>query len=206
VRTDTGEVPFLAYLLTGLLPWLALQEGVMRAASSIVDRRNVIKKVIFPAELFPITMVMSSFVHNIIGFLIFLLAFFIWQGGVSLFQLSFIAGIFMVQIALTTGLSLLFSSLTVYLRDIVQVLGMVFQALFYMSTILFPITAIPDRLKFFISLNPATSLAEAYHNVILYNKLPEISGMIYLFTFTSLVLIIGVYMFRKLKAGFADVL
>jgi len=206
VRADTGEIPFLVFLLSGLLPWFALQEGVMRGASSIIDKRHVIKKVIFPAELFPITAVTSSFAHHGIGFLIFLVVYFFWKGDISLFQISFTAGILFMQIVLTTGLSFLFSSLTVYLRDIAQVLGIVFQALFYMSTILFPMTAIPDKLKFFISLNPVTSLSEAYHNVILYNRSPEVGGMIYLSVVTVFAFVGGVYLFRKLKRGFADVL
>lgn len=206
IKADTGEIPFLAFLLTGLLPWFALQEGVLRGASSIIDKRQVIKKVIFPAELFPITAVTSSFVHHGIGFLIFLLVYFLLKGDISLFQISFTAGILFIQMVLTIGLSLLFASLTVYLRDITQVLGLVFQALFYMSTILFPITAIPDKLRFFISLNPATSLSEAYHNVILYNRLPEVGSMIYLNIVTISVFIGGIYLFRKLKRGFADVL
>ena len=206
IRVDTGEIPFLAFLLSGLLPWFALQEGVIRGASSIVDKRHIIKKVIFPAELFPITAVTSSFAHHGIGFLIFLVVYFIWKGDISLFQIYFTAGLVFIQIVLTTGLSFIFSSLTVYLRDIAQVLGMVMQALFYMSTILFPITAIPDKLKFFISINPATALSEAYHSVILYNRLPEAGSMIYLNVVTVFVFIAGVYLFRKLKKGFADVL
>jgi len=206
IRVDTGEIPFLAFLLSGLLPWFALQEGVIRGASSIVDKRHIIKKVIFPAELFPITAVTSSFAHHGIGFLIFLVVYFIWKGDISLFQIYFTAGLVFIQIVLTTGLSFIFSSLTVYLRDIAQVLGMVMQALFYMSTILFPITAIPDKLKFFISINPATALSEAYHNVILYNRLPETGSLIYLNVVTVFVFIAGVYLFRKLKKGFADVL
>ena len=206
IRADTGEIPFLVFLLSGLLPWFALQEGVIRGASSIVDKRHIIKKVIFPAELFPITAVTSSFAHHGIGFLIFLVVYFIWKGDISLFQIYFTAGLVFIQIVLTTGLSFIFSSLTVYLRDIAQVLGMVMQALFYMSTILFPITAIPDKLKFFISINPATALSEAYHNVILYNRLPETGSLIYLNVVTVFVFIAGVYLFRKLKKGFADVL
>jgi ABC-type polysaccharide/polyol phosphate export permease len=206
VRVDTGDVPFFAFLLTGLIPWFALQEGVLRGASSIVEKRHVIKKVIFPSELFPIATVLTSLLHHGIGFFLFLLIYFLWQGEISLFQISFITGLVLIQLILTTGLSLLFASLTVYLRDIYQVLGMLFQALFYMSTILFPMTIVPDRLKLFISLNPVTSLSESYHSIILYNRLPEIGHIIYLSFVTLAVFIGGVYFFRKLKSGFSDVL
>ncbi len=206
IRVDTGEVPFLAFLLSALLPWFALQEGVLRGASSILDKRHIIKKVIFPAELFPISAVISSFIHHGVGIILFLLFFFIWKGGVSPLQIFFLSLIFSLQIILTIGLSLFFSSISVYLRDIIQVLGVAFQAIFYLSTILFPITAIPDKLRTFILLNPITSLSEAYHSVILYNQSPNIGGMIYLNIVTFFAFVGGAYFFRKLKRGFADVL
>ena len=206
IQTDTGEVPFFAFLLSGLLPWFAFQEGVMRGASSILDKRHVIKKVIFPTELFPLSSVISAFIHNGVGILIFLCGFFMWKGNISIQQISFIMVLLFLQILLTSGLSLLFSALSVYIRDIIQVLGVVFQAIFYMSTILYPITSVPETLKTFIKLNPVTALAEAYHNTILYGRCPEIRDMIYLLFFTIGALIVGIYTFRKLKRGFADVL
>ena len=51
IRADTGEIPFIAFLLSGLLPWFVLQEGVVKGASSIIDKRHVIKKVIFPLQI-----------------------------------------------------------------------------------------------------------------------------------------------------------
>lgn len=206
IQTDTGEVPFLAFLLSGLLPWFALQEGVIRGASSIIDKRHIIKKVIFPVWLFPLSSVMSSLIQHGVGIIIFLSVFFIWKGDVSIIQISFIIALLSLQILLTSGLSLFFSSLSVYIRDIIQILGVAFQVIFYTSTILYPITAVPEGLKTIILLNPATALAEAYHNTILYGKYPEIGGMIYLLTLTTVVVIAGIYVFRKLKKGFADVL
>ena len=206
IQTDTGDIPFLAFLLSGLLPWFAFQEGVMRGASSIVDKRHIIKKVIFPLELFPLTSVLSSFVHNGIGILIFFIGFFTWQGSISVTQIFFIAALLSLQIILTSGISMLFAALSVYIRDIIQVLGVIFQLLFYTTTILYPMTAVPDKLKAVILLNPFTPLVESYHNAILYGKSPEIGHIIYVLILTVVFFSAGVYFFRKVKKGFADVL
>lgn len=206
IQTDTGEIPFIAFLLSGLLPWFAFQDGVLRGASSIVEKRHIIRKVIFPAELFPLSSVMSAFIHHGIGIIVFLFAFFLWRGHVSAIQLSAVIGLLSLQILLTSGLSLLLSSLSVYLRDITQVLGVAVQMIFYMSTILYPITSVPKQLRLFILLNPVTSLTEAFHNVILYGKSPGTGNIIYLTVVTAASLVSGIYLFRKLKKGFADVL
>ena len=206
IQADTGEIPFIAFLLSGILPWFALQDGVVRGASSIVDKRNILKKVIFPAELFPLASVISALIHNGIGIIIFLFVFFIWKGTVSPLQLFAIVGLLSLQIVLTSGLSLLFSSLSVYLRDITQILAIVFQLFLYASPIFYPITFVPERFKTIIHLNPFTALIESYHNVILYGKYPETGSMVYLMVFTIGAAYTGIYIFRKLKSGFADVL
>lgn len=206
IHTDTGEIPFLAFLLSGLLPWFALQEGIVRGASSIVEKRHIIKKVIFPAELFPLASVISALIHHGIGIIIFLSVYFFWKGTVSPVQLFAIVGLLSLQVVLTSGLSLLFASLSVYVRDIIQILGIVFQVIFYLSTILYPITSVPEEFRTVILLNPFTTLTEAYHEVILYGRYPGPGSMIYLLALTIGAAYAGTYVFRKLKGGFADVL
>jgi ABC-type polysaccharide/polyol phosphate export permease len=206
VQSDTGDVPFFAFLLSGILPWFAFQEGITRGASSILEKRHLIKKVIFPLELFPLSSVLSSFIHYGIGMIMFISVYFIWKGEVSLFQIFCIVFLMVLQIFLASGISLIFSALSVYLRDIIQILGVAFQVLFYISTILYPITAVPGSLKILVQLNPVTAMAEAYHNAILYNRAPELYDAIYLICFTLLSVASGIWVFRKLKNGFADVL
>jgi len=206
IHTDTGEIPFLVFLLSGLLPWFALSEGILRGASSIVDKGYIIKKVFYPSELFPISAAISSFIHHGIGFFVFLLIFFISKGGILPFQIPALVFLLLLQIMLTIGLSLLLAAISVYLRDVLQLLGIAFQALFYLTTILYPITSVPKSLTRFIDLNPFTSLIEGYHNVILYGKYPEIGNILYISATTVIAMLSGVFIFRKLKKGFADVL
>lgn len=206
ISTETGEIPYLPFLLSGLLPWLALQEGVVRGASSIVDKGFIIKKVFYPPELFPVSAVLSSFILHGTGFLIFLIVFFVYKGGIAPFQIPILCVLIFFQIMLTVGLSFLLSALSVYIRDILQVLGVVFQVLFYLTTIIYPMASVPDGLKTVVGLNPFTPLVEGYHDVILYGRYPEIKGMFFLFVISAVVLLSGTLLFRKLKKGFADVL
>ncbi len=206
IHTNTGEIPFFVFMLSGLLPWFAFQDGVFRGASSIIDKRHVIKKVIFPVELFPLSSVVSSFIHYSFGIILFISAYFIWKGEVSVIRIIIFILLLCIQILFTSGLSLLLSSLSVYIRDIIHILGVALQVIFYMSTILYPLSAVPEKLKIIIMINPVTVLTEAYHDVILYNKYPEIFMLSYLLLTTFSIFIAGVFLFRKLKKGFADVL
>lgn len=206
ISVETGEVPYLPFMLSGLLPWFALQEGMTRGASSIVDKGFIIKKVFYPSELFPVSSVLGAFAHHGIGFLIFLAVFFIYKGGIALFQLPAIGLLLFLQIMLTIGFAFLLSALSVYIRDILQVLGVIFQALLYLTTILYPASSVPKRFKPIVDLNPFTWLIEGYHSAILYGRYPEMSSILYLLIFAVMSLLIGAFVFRKLKGGFADVL
>jgi len=78
--------------------------------------------------------------------------------------------------------------------------------LFYLSTVLYPLAAVPEKLRLIVYLNPFTSLSESYHSVILHGSLPETGSMIYLLAATFLSAVTGVWVFKKLKPGFTDVL
>lgn len=206
VIVDTGEMPYLAFLLSGIMPWFALQEGAINGASSIVDKEFIIKKVFYPSELFPLSAVLGAFVHHGTGLLIFLIIFFIYQGGITFSIIPALFSLVFLQMLLTTGIAFFLSALSVYIRDVLQIVGIVFQTFFYMTTILYPLTSVPERFKKIIVLNPFTHLIEGYHNVILYGKYPELTGMVFLSIFSAAVFLSGVYIFRKLKKGFADIL
>jgi lipopolysaccharide transport system permease protein len=141
-----------------------------------------------------------------VAIVIFIVAFMIWNGSVSAMQVILIPLLLSVGAIMTAGFALLFSSLSVYLRDVLQILSTALQAVFYMSPILYPLSAVPEKLRFFIRLNPVTSLAESLHSVILFDRLPEVIDMGYLLAVTVIATVSGYYVFRKLKKGFADVL
>ena len=178
----------------------------MSGAHSIVNKANIIKKVFFHVWLFPLSSVVSSAIRHGITFLIFLIIFFMHQGMPSLYQIGFLLFLFSFQIILTTGIVFILSSLTVYIRDVLQMLGISLQVLFYLTTILYPFQSVPEKLKIFLYFNPVTPIIESYHAVILYAKIPSLFQIIYIMSLSFFCLFIGRFVFRRLKQGFADVL
>ena len=209
VRVHFGdtEMPFFIYLFTGLFPWFAIQEGIMRGASSIVDKGFLIKKVLYPAELFPINAVISAVVQHGIGFFLFLVWFFLaYKGDIRVLHIIGLPLLISTQIMLTMGFAFLLAALTVYVRDIVQILGVVLQGVFFLTPIVFSMSSVPENLKRLILLNPFALLIEGYHSIILYNTYSVDGKTICLISFAALIFSSGLYIFRKLKKGFADVL
>jgi len=201
-----ADTPFIIFLLSALLPWFALQEGLSRAASAIVGRRDMVRKIHFPVQVFPLAAAAAAYVVHGIGYGLFLLALALWQGGLPLTTMGAVILLLALQFSVTAGLGLLLAALTVYLRDTAQVLGLTLTALFYTAPILYPLTLVPENFRGLAHLNPFTVFAEAYHGAVLTHAWPEPSVLWGITLFAAGALSLGAYLFRRLEPGFADVL
>lgn len=200
-----GDLPFLVFLLAGLLPWFAFQEGVMKGTGSLIAHRDVIKKVAFPVKIFPIAALSAGFIIHLCGFILFISVFFIWQGmaWLTLLALVLLLGL---QWLLMAGLVLGLSALTVYIRDIQQVVNALMPAMFYTAPILYPLALVPEHLRWLLLINPFTPYAQSYQNVVLLGQWPALHTWLVLLTVAALAFGLGYALFRRLQNGFADVL
>lgn len=199
LRTDN----FAAFLFCGLLPWMAIQEGVSRASTAVTDNAALVKKLRFPAEILILSVVMAALIHEAIAGAIFLVALAVtgdlaWQ-GLPLLLLAL-----PLQVALTLGLGLLLGSVHVFFRDIAQVLGMVLTGWFYLTPIVYPLDMVPERLQPWIAWNPLTSLVELYRQALLGGRLALVPGMAGLVVAALVLLFAGSRIFARLKASFPD--
>ncbi len=206
----SGTQSFLVFLLTGLFPWMAFQEGCMRAATSIIDNAEAVKKIPFPLESLPLGVIISSACMHLTALTIFVIAYgvYLWIKSHTFLPLTvvFLPAFIFFQLLATLGISLFLAAICTYLRDLIQVFNLLFQVWFYATPIVYPIYMIPKKLQPFVMMNPLTGLIELYRDVILKGKLSFAPYKIWSIIFVCLVLWLGVTIFKRLKPGFADVL
>ena len=201
-----ADTPFIAFLLSALLPWFAFQDGLIRATSAILNRRDVVCKIHFPVKVFPLAATAAAFIAHGFSYVLFLAAFALWQGGISLTAMSAVIALLTLQLMLTAGLGLLLAAVTVYLRDIAQVLGLVLAVMFYTAPILYPLSLVPERFHGLVQCNPFAIFAEAYHGAVLAGVWPTPMTLVLLVLLAVGALAAGTYVFRRLEPGFVDVL
>ena len=201
-----ADTPFIVFLLSALLPWFAFQEGLNRAASAILNRREMIRKVHFPVIVFPLAAAATAFMVQVGSYLLFLTVWALWRGRFSMNALGAVAVLLGLQFAVTAGLGLLLAAFTVYLRDTTQVLSLLLAVIFYTAPILYPLTLVPAEFHSLIRFNPLTAFAEGYHGAVLVGVWPEPLLLTGLILFATGVLVVGVHVFQRLEPGFADVL
>lgn len=194
---------FAVFLFCGMLPWMAFQEGVQRAATAITDNAALVKKLTFPAHVLVLTVVLTALLHEVIAAVVFL-GVLGALGHVSWGTLPLLALAVPLQIALTLGLGLALCTFQVFFRDTAQVQGMVFMGWFYLTPIVYPIGIVPERYHPILEWNPMTALVTLYRQAILGDSLVPPPGTGLLAILALLLLALGGWLFRHFKPAFVD--
>ena len=162
----SGLEPFAVFMFCGILPWTWFSSSLLESSAVLVSNGNLIRKVLFPAEVLPIVTVLSGLVHFCLGLPI-LAAFLIYYGvAVTPTDLLWLPVIVLVQLVLTFGLALLVSALTVHFRDVRDLLANLLTLWFFATPIIYPLAQAPESVRRLLNLNPFTHLAISYQEVL----------------------------------------
>lgn len=194
---------FAIFLFCGLLPWMAVQEGISRATTAITENAELVKKMSFPSGLLVWAVVLAALLHEAIALSLFLVVLGV-TGQLSISGMWILVVAAPLQIGLTAGIGFLAAAVNVFFRDIAQINTMLLQGWFYLTPIVYPLSLVPDRFESFMSLNPLTVLVTLYREALLGGELPPLSSLTPLVVATTLALAIGLLVFRRLKPVFAD--
>lgn len=202
-----GEVTrdYTLYLAAGYLPWLLFQESVMRSSNCIVENSNLVTKTVFPSEIVPLSIFLSSLISHLLA-LALVLALVVWRSG-ALSPMSLMLPIYMGLLGmLAVGVGWIFASLQVYLRDTTQIATVIMTCWFWVTPIFIGETQIPQKFRFLVHWNPLAGVVRAYRERLLSLRPPSIEDLVFLAGWSIVVFFCGGLFFRHLKRGFADVL
>ena len=199
-----SDIPnYAVYLCCGLIPWQYFSAVVLRGAATIVDNGNIIKKVYFPREILPISLVISEGVNFLISTLI-VIGFVIF-GGIGLSQyIIWYFLILAIQFLLSIGVAFLVSSITVYFRDLLHIFGILMQLFFYATPIAYALDSVPDKLRWIVKINPMSYIIDGYRNIFYNRTAPNLHGLMIAVFMAVGFIIIGYLVFKKLEKRFAE--
>lgn len=196
---------YTMYLFCGMLPWLLFQETVMRSSVSLIDHANLITKTVFPAEVVPVSIFLSSLIHHLIALALVVAGAAIWVKQIS--PMIVLLPIYMFFVGLlAVGVAWVASSLHVYLRDTAQVVTVVMTLWFWVTPIMISEQQIPQRFHAVVMFNPLSWVVRAYRYRVFSNVWPPWQEVAVLAAYSTAVFVLGGLFFRHLKRGFADVL
>lgn len=200
-----GKFDFALFVFVGVLLHAILGEAITRSSTLVVGNANYVKKVIFPLEILPVTVIGAAAFHAVIAIAILLAGVLLLGGGLH-WTVLWLPLLVLPLLVLSLGLAWGLAALGVFLRDTAQVTGVLASVLMFMAPVFYPVSALPAAVRGWLYLNPLTFVIEQARAVIFAGQAPDLP-MLALFAGISLLVAQGGYwFFQKSRNGFADVL
>ena len=195
---------FYLYLIIGMMPWTFFSSSVQGGSTCIRAQSDMVKKIYFPREVIPIAYVTSAFVNMLLSFIIVFLAVLISGFGFKLQALIYLPLIMVIEYLFALGIAFIVSSITVYFRDLEQIVGVIMMAWIYITPIMYNMEYIPEQYRPLIVLNPMTPIVEVYHQILYYRMIPTTNYLLLAGGASLAVFVVGFLVFTKLDKNFAE--
>ena len=203
--TEQSTSQYAVVLFAGLLLFTLFAECLNRAPSLILNNTNYVKKVAFPLEIRPWVNLGAALFHFAVSLCVWLVFYAILFGLPP--ATAVLLPVVLIPLVLTTmGLSWLLAAAGVYLRDVGQVVSVATSALIFLSPIFYPLSALPEKLRPFLYINPLTLAVEQARDVLIWGTMPDWTRFGIFMACGIAIALVGFAFFQKTRKGFADVL
>jgi lipopolysaccharide transport system permease protein len=205
VENQHSNLEFAMILFAGLIVFNIFSDCISRAPSLITSNSNYVKKIIFPLEILPGVALGSALFHSSVNLIVWLLSYLVIFGLPPVTAL-FAPIVIMPIILLTLGLSWFLSALGVYLRDIGHLVGLFITVNLFISSIFYPLSALPHEYQNLVMLSPIAAVIEEFRRVMFFGVIPNWNTILSHLFICGCVAITGFAWFQKTRKGFADVI
>jgi ABC-type polysaccharide/polyol phosphate export permease len=204
VPVERGFSTFPEFLMAGLLPWMAINEGIARSSSALTDNAVVVKKAVFPLETLVLSVVLAAVVNQLVAFFVFAVYVF-FLGHFSPAWILLAVPALTLQILLTYGIGCFAATVTAFVRDAGQAIGILLTVVFFATPIVYPASLVPERYRPLLDANPMTHLVSWYRTAFTLHERPPVISVVYLTLVSSLAALAGTALFVKARSHFADI-
>jgi len=200
-----NKYAYAIYLMSGMLCWMLFSEIFSRCIGIFTDNANIIKKMSFPKIVLPATVVLSSVINNLILFAAIAVVF-AFLGHFAGVNLIFLPILSVITMMLAVGFGLFFGVINVFMRDVGQIIAIVLQFLFWLTPIVYMTSILPSNLQELIYINPLVGVVSGYHDILIYDKTPDFSLLIYPIIIGAASLGAAFFVYKRAEEEMADVL
>lgn len=202
-RFPLNNIPYPIFLFAGLLPWIYFQTSLGSATLSLIDNSNLIKKVNFPRETLPYSIIISKAIDFFFASILFLI-FMFFSNMSAQPSMIFILPLFFIQVILMAGLSLLVSTFNLFYRDIQYLVNLLLMLWMYLTPIVYPLSLVPDQYVGIYKLNPMVGIIEGYRSALFGLEFDK-GSIFFSAIISSLIFIFSFWIFKRSEKVFADI-
>lgn len=197
---------YTTFLIIGILPWTWFTTSIAQGTYCIIGNGGILKKVYFPREILPISVVSSGMINYLIQCIIILLFVIVNHRPITIYLL-FLPLIILAQYLFTLGIIFITGAINVYIRDFEYIINFIIQLLFYATPILYELSmfeAAPKLMYWLMKINPMAVLITSYRDIFYWGNMPHIKGLLVVTVASFVLCVVGLFIFRKLSKGFAE--
>lgn len=202
-----NNVPFIVWFTAGMAIWNTFSEIINGSTGVIIANPHLVKKIIFPLSILPVSKLVASFVTHVIFLFVLVLLIMLFKIPSSVYWLQAFYYFFAMSI-LALGLSWMTSSITIFIKDTSQIVNLLLMFGFYCTPVFWDAGVMPTKVAFFLKLNPMFYIVQGYRESFLYD-IPfwrHWQMTLYFWGVTAVIFALGSAIFLKLRPHFADVL
>jgi lipopolysaccharide transport system permease protein len=193
------------FLISVLFPWQWFGNTMSVAPTAFLANASIIKKVNFPRNVLPFSLVLQDMIHYILSIPVIILFMFIYHKVPTLAWLYGLPILLVIQFCLNYGIALAIASINLFFRDLERLAAIFTTLLFYFTPVIYPISMIPEKYHLLINLNPMTPLMVSWRNLFLEGRVDFVSVGVAA-GFSLVTLGVGYWIYEKLSWKFAEVL
>ena len=203
-RVPSDGIPYPLFAFCGLLPWQLFVHALANSGNSLIASERLITKVYFPRLIIPLSAALSGLVDFVFGFVV-LAGLMTYYKVVPTVALWAVPGFVLMAMATAVGAGFWLSALNVEYRDVRYIIPFITQFWFFMSPVAYPSSLVPEKWRLLYGLNPMTGVVEGFRWALLGKTAAPGQWMAVSVIVTLVLLIGGLYYFRRMEKTFADV-
>jgi len=202
-KIPSDDIPYPLFVLAALLPWTLFAEGLTRSTTSMVANSQIMTKVYFPRLIMPISGILSPLVDFVVSMSL-LTVFMAYYGFVPTLNVVFLPLFILLALVTSLAVGLWLSALNVKYRDFQYTVPFIIQIWLFASPVVYPASLLPESVRFLYGLNPMAGVIEGFRWSLLGTGMPG-AMMLVSVGVVSLLLITGIFYFRRMEQYYADV-
>lgn len=197
------DMPYPLFAYCGLLAWHFSASSLRFAVTSLTANANLVTKVYFPREIFPLSAVLVSFVDFAVGSLV-LVALMVYYGIGATAALAALPIVLAVHFIFTLSIALLLSMANLFYRDVKYLFELVLTVWMFLSAVLYPVNRVGGLMGQIMAFNPMTPILEAYRDVVLRGRMPDPASFLITAAVAVVCLAAAWVIFHRAEYAFAE--
>jgi lipopolysaccharide transport system permease protein len=204
-KIPSDSIPYPIFSYAALVPWTFFANSINQASNSLVSNADMIKKIYFPRLTLPVASMLAGLVDFLLAFVI-LLGMMLFYGFIPTINILWFPLFLLLAIMTALGVSLWLSAMNVQFRDVRYMIPFITQAWLFATPVAYPSSLLAEPWHTIYGLNPMVGVVEGFRWALLGTGTPPGPIMIVSFAVSCLILISGIYYFRRMEKTFADVI